>query len=312
MPPRLQLARAAKSLTSPQFPVATFLVPFLHQQRHASILGSLSDAPGAYNKRIRRGRGPSSGKGKTSGRGHKGQKQHGKVPAGFNGGQTTDEVTHGPRGFKNIFAPEIAPVNLDRIQEWIDKGRLDASKPITLKELARSRCIHGVKDGVKLLAKNAGELRTPINIIVSRASATAVAAVEKRGGSVISRYYTAQSIRQILKGDSHPFASLEAIGGPLESIIPMSTPAPAADSGNTTPSSARIPALPKFRYRLPDPAGRTDIEYYRDPAHRGYLVHTVKEGEGPSLFFKPPKEGEKRIKRVAEAKKKAVEANKLW
>lgn len=84
-------------------PLAPFLYPFLTQQRSASILSSLSDTKGAYNKRIRRGRGPSSGKGKTSGRGHKGQKQHGKVPAGFNGGQTPDWVVAGSRGFKNQY-----------------------------------------------------------------------------------------------------------------------------------------------------------------------------------------------------------------
>lgn len=67
-----------------------------------SILSDLRDVSGAYNKRIRRGRGPASGKGKTSGRGHKGQKQHGKVPAGFNGGQTKDEVAAGRRGFNNM------------------------------------------------------------------------------------------------------------------------------------------------------------------------------------------------------------------
>lgn len=80
------------------------------QVRHASILGSLSDVREAYNKRIRRGRGPASGKGKTSGRGHKGQKQHGKVPAGFNGGQTPDEVVRGKRGFTRSCAPPTALV----------------------------------------------------------------------------------------------------------------------------------------------------------------------------------------------------------
>ena len=94
----------------------SFLVPCLqHQHRHllrrpvvlpqcrrpASILSSISDNKGAYNKKIVRGRGASSGKGKTSGRGHKGQKARGKVPAGFNGGQTPDWVVKGPRGFKN-------------------------------------------------------------------------------------------------------------------------------------------------------------------------------------------------------------------
>jgi large subunit ribosomal protein L15 len=76
----------------------------LLQSRSASILANLSDTPGAYNKRIRRGRGPSSGKGKTSGRGHKGQKQHGKVPARFQGGQTPQEIVHGTRGFENQYA----------------------------------------------------------------------------------------------------------------------------------------------------------------------------------------------------------------
>jgi len=80
------------------------LYPCLNQQqRSASILSSLSDNKSAYNKRIRVGRGPSSGYGKTSGRGHKGQKQHGKVPAGFNGGQTPDYVVSGKRGFDNQY-----------------------------------------------------------------------------------------------------------------------------------------------------------------------------------------------------------------
>lgn len=105
MPPRLsalsaQLQRLSLQISSP----LSFLLPQLQQQsRNAHILASLSDNPGAYNKRIRRGRGPASGKGKTSGRGHKGQKQHGKVPAGFNGGQTPDHIVHGERGFKNMY-----------------------------------------------------------------------------------------------------------------------------------------------------------------------------------------------------------------
>ncbi len=102
MPPRLSglvsHVRPRHSIT----PLAACLLPFL-QTRNASILGSLSDNPGAYNRRIRRGRGPSSGKGKTSGRGHKGQKQHGKVPARFQGGQTPVDIVHGERGFDNQY-----------------------------------------------------------------------------------------------------------------------------------------------------------------------------------------------------------------
>lgn len=84
------------------FHTSPCLLPIFHaQHRRASILSSISDNPGAYKKRIRVGRGPASGKGKTSGRGHKGQKQHGKVPRGFNGGQTPLEIVKGIRGFVN-------------------------------------------------------------------------------------------------------------------------------------------------------------------------------------------------------------------
>ena len=95
----LNLLRVSRPVLRPATDISPFLVPFLYTpQRGAHILASLADNPSALHKRIRRGRGPSSGKGKTSGRGHKGQKQHGKVPRGFNGGQTKDEVVHGKRG----------------------------------------------------------------------------------------------------------------------------------------------------------------------------------------------------------------------
>ena len=101
MPPRLPALTAhCRAVPAASKTLVSFLVPFI-QTRSASILATLSDNPGAYNKRIRRGRGPSSGKGKTSGRGHKGQKQHGKVPARFQGGQTTQEIVQGKRGFEN-------------------------------------------------------------------------------------------------------------------------------------------------------------------------------------------------------------------
>ena len=157
MPPCLSAAFALLSV-GPKLPVAAagwlHLVPA--QQRCASILSSLSDNQGAYNKKIRRGRGPASGKGKTGGRGQKGQHAHGKVPAGFEGGQTPESITRPERGrgVYNPFRVEMSPINLDRIQSWIDQGRLDPTKPITMKELHKSRCLHGVKrHGVKLLAR---------------------------------------------------------------------------------------------------------------------------------------------------------------
>ncbi|KAF2233347.1 ribosomal protein L15 [Viridothelium virens] len=303
MPPRLQFPVRTSCIVSKSLgpnSIAPFLLPFLHPQlpscsqpsqrlrnnRNASVLSNLTSPSGAYSKKIRRGRGPASGKGKTSGRGHKGQKQHGKVPRGFTGGQTKEEVVKGKRGFKNVFAAELSPLNLDRLQTWIDEGRLDTSKPITLKELNDSRCLHGVKaDGVKLLARDAHKLTHPINIVVSRASASAIDAVERAGGQVMTRYYTWQSIRRILRGQSHPT-------GPLENF-PINPPL----------ASGRYEYTLGYRYRLPNPASRKAIEYYRDPAHRGYLAHTLAEGEGPSLFFKTAvvqaREREKRL----EAKK---------
>ncbi|KAF7865474.1 hypothetical protein EAF04_006449 [Stromatinia cepivora] len=298
MPPQLP-ALTAYSRSAPTFatPLAAFLAPFM-QTRSASILATLSDNSGAYNKRIRRGRGPSSGKGKTSGRGHKGQKQHGKVPARFQGGQTPQDVVHGVRGFENHFSVDMSLINLNRIQDWIDQGRLDPTRPITLKELADSRCLHGVKDGVKLLARGKEELKTPINILVSRASATAIEAVEAIGGTVTTRFYTKPAIKRLLTGESvSSSVPLSAIDAQLVSDSPILTAASAASP---------------FSYRLPDPTSRKDIEYYRDPAHRGYLSHQVEEGQGPSLFFRAPRTGsfQKKSKKTGTAA--AARDNRIW
>lgn len=112
MPPRLTLRPQAfradsflpTTSSSSISSIPSFLLPFLHtpsSHRHASILTTLRDRPGAYNRKIRRGRGPASGKGGKSGRGSDGQKQHGKVPEGFNGGQTPEHIVHGKFGFVN-------------------------------------------------------------------------------------------------------------------------------------------------------------------------------------------------------------------
>jgi large subunit ribosomal protein L15 len=320
MPPRLQVLRLARPLFStPTRTTVQFVVPA--QQRSASILSSLSDNKGAYNKRIKRGRGPASGKGKTAGRGQKGQHAHGKVPAGFEGGQTPQWITNPERGRGkyNPFKVEMSPINLDRIQSWIDQGRLDPSKPITMKELAKSRCLHGVKrHGVKLLAKNPEQLTTPINIIVSRASAEAISRIEALGGTVTTRFYSPTSIKRVLRGDSHPTISLSASPSLISlsaSATPTLLPSPILNALATSTAADKKEALgavmrhvgQSYRYRLPDATGRKDIEYYRDPAHRGYLAYTLKEGESPSLFFKPPREVKDRKK--SSAKRDAAKAS---
>lgn len=169
----------------------------------------------------------------------------------------------------------MTPLNVNRLQAWIDAGRLNPNEPITLKELEKSRCVHGIKDGIKLLARSSEKLTTPVEIVVSRASASAIAAVEAAGGKLITRYYTKPSIRRVIKGDTDPIYSIQSVAPP-------------------TPR-------PEFKYRLPDPASRKDIEYYRDPAHRGYLSHLLQEGQGPSLFFKTPG-----LARVGDHHKKAA------
>ncbi|XTI83746.1 ribosomal protein L15 [Cenococcum geophilum] len=303
MPPRLQLLQTCSALLSSNSPsfiplLAPFLLP-AHQQRAVSILSSLSDNPGAYSKKIRRGRGPASGKGKTSGRGHKGQKQHGKVPAGFNGGQTKEEITKGPHGFLNHFSVNMFPLNVDRLQDWIDQGRLDPSKPITMKELNDSRCLHGVKDGVKLLARGSEQLKTPVNVIVSRASASAIAAVESAGGSVTTRFYTPASIKRVLRGLVDPVVSLQTTVPSLDALV--------TETAGAAPLEAK-----KYPYRLPDPTSRKDIEYYRDPAHRGYLSHLLGKGESPSLFFKVPGALGSKKKDVNKKASAAKAENRIW
>ncbi|KAK5024640.1 YmL10 [Exophiala sideris] len=303
--PSIDYSSSAPSSTS----IPSFLLPFLHiQSRNASILSSLSDRPGAYNRRVRRGRGPASGNGGKSGRGSDGQKQHGSVPAGFNGGQTPEHIVHGKFGFKNLHATEMVPVNLNRIQAWIDQKRLDPSRPITLLELYRSKLIGQCKDGIKLLADGAAELKTPIHIVVSKASQAAIAAIEALGGTVTTRFYTQQAIRRVKMQQMHPFISLRW------DPVALNKPALAMAGGESL--EERVTAM-GFTYRLPDPTSRKDIEYYRDAKNRGYLSHTVKEGEGPSLYFKPPVSEEelKQLRRQSAQKgrnAKVREENKLW
>lgn len=303
MPPRLQL------LARPQ-PLLPFLYPrAIVQTRNASILTSLSDNPGAYSKKIRRGRGPSSGKGKTSGRGHKGQGQRKGVPAGFEGGQTPAHIVAGERGFDNIFSADLSPVNLNRVQQWIDKGRLPKAGDgvVTVRELVKSRCIHGTgKDGVKLLARGLEELRDPVHFVVSRASKAAIEAVERAGGSVVTRYYSRFATAKVLRGEMDPIHSLASriqIAGQI------------GDANTEVDWAAKAEDLVRnkngYKYRLPDPLSRKSLEYYRDRENRGYLSYQVPEGESPSLFFKTPTEGiQKRV--VRNGGVSGGRANKMW
>ncbi|KAG8953974.1 YmL10 [Tulasnella sp. 424] len=168
-------------------------------------LHTLRPAPGSQHTQKRLGRGQGSGRGGTSTRGHKGQKArsgNGKPKAGFEGGQTPITRRFPKRGFTNPTATEFAPVNLDRLQHWINSGRLTSSpeKPITARELLMSGCIHNVKDGVKLLGDGAEQLKSPVFLELSRASKSAISAIESQGGKVVCKYYNDLALKDLVHG----------------------------------------------------------------------------------------------------------------
>jgi len=146
-------------------------------------LSDLRDNAGArkFGKRV--GRGIGSGKGKTAGRGVKGQwARSGVAMNGFEGGQMPLHRRLPKRGFNKPFRVEYNEVNLGRIQAAIDAGKLDASAPINLEALVASGVLRRPKDGVRLLGN--GEITSKVSLVVDGASKSAVAAVEKAGGSV--------------------------------------------------------------------------------------------------------------------------------
>ncbi|MCW2237430.1 50S ribosomal protein L15 [Azospirillum canadense] len=147
-------------------------------------LNDLRDNPGARKERMRVGRGIGSGKGKTGGRGVKGQTSRtGVAINGFEGGQMPLHRRLPKRGFRNIFAKEYSVVNLGMIQKAIDLGKLDANQTIDAVALEAAGVTGKVaKDGVRLLAK--GTLTTKASFTVAGASKSALEAVEKVGGSV--------------------------------------------------------------------------------------------------------------------------------
>ncbi len=146
-------------------------------------LNEIADKQGARHVSKRLGRGIGSGKGKTCGRGVKGQKSRSGVAIkGFEGGQMPIHMRLPKRGFNNIFAKKLSGVNIGRIQEAIDAGKLDKQSPITAESLVAAGIIRRVLDGVRILG--VGELKAKLSFEVHGASKGAVEAIEKAGGSV--------------------------------------------------------------------------------------------------------------------------------
>jgi len=143
-------------------------------------LSELSDRPGSRKVRRRIGRGIGSGKGKTGGRGGKGQTARSGVT--IKGGQMPLHRRLPKRGFNNIFRKEYNEVNLGRVQEAIDAGKLDPSAAVDVDALVKAGVLRRARAGVRLLGS--GEIKAKVAFTVAGASKSAVAAVEKAGGSV--------------------------------------------------------------------------------------------------------------------------------
>jgi len=146
-------------------------------------LNELRDNPGAAKKSKRVARGPGSGKGKTAGRGIKGQKSRSGVAiGGYEGGQMPLYRRLPKRGFNKPNAKKFAVVNLGQLQAFVDAGKLDAKAEITEDLLVESGVVRRKLDGVRVLAK--GEIKAKLKLSVTGASKAAVAAVEKAGGAL--------------------------------------------------------------------------------------------------------------------------------
>ena len=146
-------------------------------------LHELHDNEGANRNKKRIGRGPGSGKGKTGGRGIKGQKSRSGVAInGYEGGQMPLYQRLPKRGFNNLFSKKYNVFNLDRIQYFIDNGKIDAKQIINIDTLLEAKLIKSERDGLKILGR--GKLTSKVELEVSGASEKAVKLVEKAGGKV--------------------------------------------------------------------------------------------------------------------------------
>jgi large subunit ribosomal protein L15 len=146
-------------------------------------LNELKDNQGSRRFRVRVGRGIGSGMGKQAGRGGKGQTARSGVRiGGFEGGQMPLHRRLPKRGFNKLNRKDWNEINIGRLQEAVDAGRLDAKQPVDVAALVAAGLVRRPLDGVRLLGE--GELKVGLKLTVNHATASAKAAVEKAGGSV--------------------------------------------------------------------------------------------------------------------------------
>mmetsp|Transcript_17512 Transcript_17512/g.40226 ORF Transcript_17512/g.40226 Transcript_17512/m.40226 type:complete len:335 (+) Transcript_17512:120-1124(+) len=234
-------------------------------------LNMLQQNPGAVKKKRRVGRGIGSSKGKTSGRGHKGTKARagGSVPLTFEGGQTPFYKLLPKRGFTNKrHKADMVSLNIGTLQDYIDMGRLpvdktnDDSVPVwNMKDLldAGMFTTSSVKSGIKLLAEGKERLKTPFKLEISRASESAIDAVEAIGGEVTTVHYNRLALRALLK--PHKFTAGDMTATDDEGGYGFQSEDVVVRNNSKTPK-----ALPKFA--RPPPKWQP---YYTNWNNRGYL-----------------------------------------
>ncbi|MEO1702187.1 MAG: 50S ribosomal protein L15 [Pseudomonadota bacterium] len=146
-------------------------------------LNEIKDNEGARTSRMRVGRGIGSGKGKTGGRGVKGQKSRSGVSInGYEGGQMPIYRRLPKRGFKNIFGSDYNIVSIVRLEQAVDTGKLDEKKTITVEALIEAGVVRRAKDGVRVLGD--GDAKTKFDLEVAGASRSAIEKIEKAGGKI--------------------------------------------------------------------------------------------------------------------------------
>jgi large subunit ribosomal protein L15 len=213
-------------------------------------LNQLAGRPGASKARMRVGRGIGSGKGKTGGRGGKGQTARSGVRIkGFEGGQMPLHRRLPKRGFRNTaFQLDLNEINLGRVQSAIDAGALDAGKPVDVETLVNAGILSRARGGVKLLG--GGEIKAKVEFTVWRASKSAVAAVEKAGGSV-KVLAPAEDEAKEPRGKNARFAA----GLDKPKILESAPPPTKADAKKKADAKAEAKLAPKTD-RKPNPAGK--------------------------------------------------------
>jgi large subunit ribosomal protein L15 len=213
-------------------------------------LNQLAGRPGASKARMRVGRGIGSGKGKTGGRGGKGQTARSGVRIkGFEGGQMPLHRRLPKRGFRNTaFQLDLNEINLGRVQSAIDAGALDAGKPVDVETLVNAGILSRARGGVKLLG--GGEIKAKVEFTVWRASKSAVAAVEKAGGSVKILAPAKEEAKEP-RGKNARFAA----GLDKPKILESAPPPTKADAKKKADAKAEAKLAPKTD-RKPNPAGK--------------------------------------------------------